>query len=158
LSPRLGLAYAPDGKTVIRASYGIYYDRIPLRATSNALQRDGSKYKVATFSFGQAGAPVFPSVAAAFPANFLPSITTIDPNIEEAYSQQASLQIERELSSKTLLSAGYLHTRGLHLILSRNVNVPRFPASAGVPNLGRPNPNFGNISRFESSGDSYYNG
>jgi hypothetical protein len=27
-----------------------------------------------------------------------------------------------------------------------------------VPNLGRPDPNFGNISRYESSGDSYYNG
>ena len=51
IAPRLGLAYAPgDRKTVIRASYGIYYDRIPLRATSNALQRDGTKYKVASFS------------------------------------------------------------------------------------------------------------
>jgi hypothetical protein len=36
--------------------------------------------------------------------------------------------------------------------------VPRFAPSAGVPNLGRPDPNWGNISRFESSGDSYYNG
>ncbi|MEK6299101.1 MAG: TonB-dependent receptor [Acidobacteriota bacterium] len=159
IAPRLGLAYAPgDRKMVIRGSYGIYYDRIPLRATSNALQRDGTKYKVASFSFGQPGAPVFPSVATAFPAGFLPSITTIDPNIEVAYAQQASLQIERELSSSTSLAVGYLHTRGLHLILSRNVNVPRFPASAGVPNLGRPNPNFANMGRFESSGDSYYNG
>lgn len=158
VAPRLGLAYAPgNGKTVIRASYGIYYDRIPLRATSNALQRDGTKYKVASFSFGQPGAPVFPSVATAFPAGFLPSITTIDPTIENAYAQQASIQVERELSSNTSLAVGYLHTRGLHLILSRNVNVPRFPASAGVPNLGRPNPNLANISRYESSGDSYYN-
>lgn len=159
VAPRIGLAYAPwGGKTVIRASYGVYYERIPLRATSNALQRDGVKYKVASFSLGQPGAPVFPSVAASFPQGFLPSITTIDPNIENAYAQQASLQIERELSSNTSLAVGYLHTRGLHLILSRNVNVPRFPASAGVPNLGRPNPNFANIGRFESSGDSYYDG
>src|SRR5205085_12471466 len=56
------------------------------------------------------------------------------------------------------LSVGYVHLRGLHLILSRNLNVPRFPASAGVANLGRPDPNFGNISRYESSGDSYYDG
>ena len=48
--------------------------------------------------------------------------------------------------------------RGEHIILSRNVNVPRFPASAGVPNLGRPDPRFANVSRFESSGDSYYDG
>lgn len=159
IAPRIGLAYAPgDRKTVIRASYGVYYERIPLRATSNALQRDGTKYKVASFSFGQPGAPVFPSVAASFPSGFLPSITTIDPNIENAYAQQGSLQIERELSPNTSLAVGYLHTRGRHLILSRNANVPRFPASAGVPNLGRPNPNFANIGRFESSGDSYYNG
>jgi len=163
LSPRIGLAYAPgDRKTVIRASFGLYFERIPLRATSNALQRDGTKYKVATFAFGQTGAPVFPNVAAAFPANFLPSITTIDPNIEDAYTQQASVQVERELTAKTSLSVGYLHTRGLHLILSRNVNVPTLSAAdaarLGIPNLGRPNPNFGNIGRFESSGDSYYNG
>mgnify|MGYP000093010297 CR=1 FL=1 len=162
-APRLGLAYAPgSGKTVVRASYGIYYDRIPLRATSNALQRDGTKYKVAQFSFGQTGAPVFPNVAAAFPTGFLPAITTIDTDIDAAYTQQASLQIERELTARTSLSVGYLHTRGLHLILSRNVNVPTLTAAEatarGVANLGRPNPNFANISRYESSGDSYYNG
>jgi len=159
VAPRIGLAYSPGhGKLVIRASYGLYFERIPLRATSNALQRDGTKYKVASFSLGQPGAPVFPGVADTFPKGFLPSITTIDPDIENAYSQQASLQIERELTRNTSLGIGYLHTRGLHLILSRNVNVPMFPASAGVPNLGRPNPNFANISRYESSGDSYYNG
>jgi hypothetical protein len=159
LSPRIGVAFAPGKhRTVIRASYGIYYERIPLRATSNALQRDGTKYKVASFSLGQPGAPVFPGVASAFPAGFRPGITTIDPSIDSAYTQQASLQVEHELGSDTSLTLGYLHTRGLHLILSRNVNVPRFPASAGVPNLGRPDPNFGNISRYESSGDSYYNG
>ncbi|HZS03778.1 MAG TPA: carboxypeptidase regulatory-like domain-containing protein [Blastocatellia bacterium] len=163
VAPRLGLAWAPgDRRTVVRASYGIYYDRIPLRATSNALQRDGSKYRVASFAFGQEGAPVFPGVAASFPQGFLPSVTTIDPNVENAYTQQASLQIERELAANTSISVGYLHARGLHLILSRNVNVPTLTAAdaarLGVPNLGRPNPDFANISRYESAGDSNYNG
>jgi hypothetical protein len=159
IAPRVGIAFSPGhGKLVIRASYGLYFERIPLRATSNALQRDGTKYKVASFSLGQLGAPVFPGVADTFPQGFLPSITTIDPDIENSYNQQASLQVERELTRNTSVAVGYLHTRGLHLILSRNVNVPRFPASAGVPNLGRPNPNYANVSRYESSGDSYYNG
>ena len=58
VSPRVGVAWAPgDGRTVVRASAGVYFDRIPLRATSNALQRDGVNYKVAVLSFGQAGAP-----------------------------------------------------------------------------------------------------
>lgn len=158
-APRFGIAYAPgDGKTVFRGSFGIYYDRLPLRATSNALQRDGVKYKVAVIAFGQPDAPAFPQTLAAFPGNLLVSITTIDPNIESSYNEQANLQVERQLSNSTSLSIGYLHTRGLHLILSRNVNVPRFPASAGVSNLGRPDSRFANVSRFEASGDSSYNG
>jgi hypothetical protein len=160
-APRLGVAYSPGNrKTVIRAGFGIYFDRIPLRATSNALQRDGSKYIVVQLSPTQAGAPVFPSVLNAQPTNLptKPNITRIDPNIESSYSEQANFQIERELPGEASISIGYLHLRGLHLILSRNVNVPRAPASAGLPNLARPDPNWGNISRYESSGDSYYNG
>ena len=161
VSPRLGIVYAPgDRKTVIRTSFGLYYDRIPLRATSNALQRDGSKFIVAQLSPTQAGAPVFPNVLAVQPATLAtkPNITRIDPNIEASYSQQANLQIERELPGNTVVSLGYLYLRARHLILSRNVNVPTVPASAGIPNLGRPDPNWGNISRFESSGNSSYDG
>jgi hypothetical protein len=87
-----------------------------------------------------------------------PNITRMDPNIEVSYSHQANLQIERELSWDAVISVGYLHLRAKHLILSRNVNVPTVPASAGIPNLGRPDPNWGNISRFESAGNSYYDG
>lgn len=161
LAPRLGIVYAPgDRKIVIRASYGLYYDRIPLRATSNALQRDGSKYLVAQLAPTQTGAPVFPNVLAVQPSTLpaRPNITRIDPNIEVSYSQQGNFQIERELPWDAVVSAGYLHVRAKHIILSRNVNIPRFAASAGVPNLGRPDPNWGNISRFESSGNSYYDG
>jgi hypothetical protein len=164
-APRLGVAYAPgDHKTVVRASFGIYFDRIPLRATSNALQRDGSKYLVAQLAPSDAGAPVFPNVLAALPANLptRPNITRVDPNIKSSYSEQASLQLERELPGKASLSVGYLHLRGLHIILQRNVNVPTLTAAAartlGVANLGRPDPLWGNISRYESSGDSYYDG
>jgi hypothetical protein len=158
-APRVGIAYAPgDRKTVLRANLGIYYDRLPLRATSNALQRDGVKYKVAVLSFGQFGAPTFPQMLAVFPANLLVSITTIDPLIQSSYNQQASLQVERQLNDSTSLSLGYMHTRGLHLVLSRNVNVPRAPATAGAFNLDRPDPRFANVSRFESSGESSYDG
>lgn len=161
-APRLGIVYAPgDRKTIVRASFGLYYDRIPLRATSNALQRDGSKYIVVQFSSRtQPGAPVFPNVLTAQPATLeiKPNITRIDPNLETSYSRQVNLQIERELPGNAVVSVGYLHLRAFHVILSRNVNVPTVPVSANVPNQGRPDPNWGNISRFESSGNSYYDG
>jgi hypothetical protein len=161
LAPRLGIAYAPGNrKTVLRASFGFYYDRIPLRATSNALQRDGSKYIVVQLSPGQPGAPIFPNVLTVQPTTLptKPNITRIDPNIQANYSEQGSIQIERQLIGNALLSVGYLHLRGLHIIASRNVNVPTVPASAGIPNLGRPDSNWGNIGRFEGAGDSYYHG
>ena len=161
IAPRLGVVYAPgDRKTVIRASAGLYYDRIPLRATSNALQRDGSKYLVVQLAPNQPGAPVFPNVLSLQPSTLptKPNITRIDPNIEVSYSHQANAQIERELPWSSVLSVGYLHVRAKHLILSRNINVPTVPPSAGIPNLGRPDPNWGNISRFESSGNSAYDG
>jgi hypothetical protein len=113
---------------------------------------------VAVLSFGQAGAPVFPATLAEFSLGLLASVTTIDPHIKNSYSQQANLQLERELPFNSSLSISYLYLRGLHLLLQRNVNVPTVPASASLFNLGRPDPRFANISRYESSGDSYYNG
>lgn len=164
-APRLGVAFAPGARTtVVRASFGFYFDRIPLRATSNALQRDGSKYVVIQLAPTDAGAPVFPAVLPALPAHLptRPNITRIDPEIENSYTMQASLQVERELLGGASLSVGYMHLRGLHLLLSRNVNSPTLTVTQsrqlGIPNLGRPDPHWGNISRFESSGDSYYDG
>jgi hypothetical protein len=163
VSPRIGVAFAPgDGKTVIRASGGVYFDRIPLRATSNALQRDGSKYKTAVLSFGQAGAPVWPAGLRAFPAVVLVSINNINPEISDAYSQQAALQVERAIGSAFSAQVGYSYLRGRGIIMSHNVNAPTLTVAQanalGIANLGRPNPNFANISQYDSIGDSWFHG
>jgi hypothetical protein len=163
VSPRIGIAWAPgDQQTVVRGSGGIYFDRIPLRATSNALQRDGINYKVAVMSYGQTGAPVFPNVLETFPAGTLTAITSIDPAIDNGYSTQAALQVERGFGRVASATVGYSYLRGRNIIMSRNINVPTLTAAEaaalGVPNLGRPNPNFGNISQYQSIGDSWFHG
>ncbi len=163
VSPRLGLAWAPgNGATVFRANWGLFYERIPLRATSNALQRDGSKYRVAVMPLGLPGAPTFPGVLSTFPTGLLASITTIDPDIQNARTSQASLQVERALGADASVALGLLRVRGQGLILSRNVNVPTLTAAQaaarGIANLGRPDPQWANISRYESAGDSSYDG
>jgi hypothetical protein len=163
VSPRIGAAYAPrDGRTVLRASGGVYFDRIPLRATSNALQRDGTKYQTAVLATGQAGAPIWPDVLSALPPGVLVSIQTIDPAIQDAYTQQASVQVERAIGSAATATLGYSYLRGHGIIMSRNINVPTLTsgqsAALGVANLGRPDPRFGNISQYDSIGDSWFNG
>ena len=163
LAPRAGVAWVPgNGRTVLRGSVGLFYDRVPLRATSNALQRDGTRYKVAVLPFGVPGAPRFPAVRPAFPAGVLASVTTIDPAIENAHARQASVQVERALGPETSVAVAWLHARGRGLIVSRNVNAPTLSAAEaaarGIPNLGRPDPRFANVSRFESLGRSVYDG
>ncbi len=163
VAPRIGIAWAPgDRKTVIRSSFGLYYDRVPLRATSNAFQRDGTKYRTAVLPFGDTAAPAFPGVLPAFPSGLHASITTIDPKIRNSYSIQTALQVERQIGSATSLSVGYQHLRGTHILMSRNINVPSVSAAdaarLGIANLGRPDPRFANVSQYQSSGDSYFDG
>src|SRR4030095_2694341 len=44
LSPRAGFAWSPwrSHRTVIRGGFGLFYDRIPLRALANALLSSGN--------------------------------------------------------------------------------------------------------------------
>jgi hypothetical protein len=152
VAPRLGVAFAPgSGSTVVRAGGGLYYDRVPLRAVSNALQRNGTEYLVALLTFGQTGAPVFPRTLPAFPAGVLSNVTTIDPTIDSGVGRQFDLQIERQLGRRTTAHAAYVHLSGRQIIMSRNVNVP-------IPNLGRPDPRVGNNSQYQSIGRSDYDG
>jgi hypothetical protein len=163
VSPRLGIAYAPgDGRTVLRAAGGLYFDRIPLRAVSNALQRDGRRYRLAVVPFGQDGAPVFPRVLEEFPPTLLTSITSIDPRIQNGVSWQASVQLERQLAGAVSASVGYLHLTGRQIIMSRNLNVPTLTAAEaaaiGDRNLGRPDSTVANNSQYQGSGRSRYDG
>ena len=165
VSPRLGVAWAPgDQQTVVRASAGMYFDRIPLRATSNALQRDGVNYKVAVLSFGQPGAPAFPSRPAV--VSFGPPDGHYDhgSDIQNGRSEQLGLQVERGIGGVTVGDGRVTPTcAGTSIIMSRNVNVPTLTAAQasalGVPNLGRPNPNYRRTSAsYDSIGDSWFNG
>jgi len=159
LTPRIGIAWSPfpNRGTVVRASYGLFYDRIPLRPLANALLSanntiDPAQARFLSFSFSptDAGAPVFPAVASASPGISRPNFTTMDPSIQSPYAQQASLEVEQQISSIGSLSFSYQHVRGIDLIAAINTNIN--------PDGSRPDPTRGNIKPYSSTFDSYYDG
>lgn len=159
VSPRIGFAWSPyrSNRAVVRGSYGLFYDRVPLRPLANALlsANNTTDYSQArllsyTFSPNQAGAPTFPSVAAAPPVGALENFSTMQTNIQNPYSQQVSLGVEQQLSEKSSLGLSYQHLRGEHLISSYNTNINI--------NGTRPDPTRGNVKPYSSLFDSYFDG
>jgi len=165
VSPRVGFAWTPfDSRDlVVRGSAGLYFDRVPLRALANALlsadnTTDLTKLRQRNIALtpGQAGAPVFPAILPApVPSVTLFSLTTMQRDLQNAYSRQASLEVERQLGAFGTASAGYSYLRGRNLLMSINQNVPTCVA-AGTNNGCRPVAEYANNSQYRSAGESTY--
>jgi hypothetical protein len=112
-----------------------------------------------SLSPAQTGAPVFPNILSSLtlPPGVLFNFSTMNRHMQNAYSEQGSLEIERQLGRNNTVSVGYQHVRGLHLIISVNQNVPACVA-VGNNNGCRPNPNYGNNGQYSPRADSHYDG
>ena len=167
VSPRVGFAWMPfdTRRMVVRGSGGLFFDRIPLRAVGNALlsarnTTDLANLRQITINLAplQQGAPVFPNILAAPVASVtLPNLTTMDRNIQNAYSRQASFEVERQVGDTGTVSAGYQYVRGMNLIVQVNQNVPTCAAS-GTNNGCRPDPGYANNNQYSSEAESNYHG
>ncbi len=179
-SPRFGLAYSPRKRWVLRAGYGIYFDRYILANLNRAIEKDGIRAfdqvaegndAVQIFRssvVGMMGIPV-PAIA--------PSVFRVDPHLATSYSQQASFAAEYLLASDITVNARYLYVRGTKLSRTRNINLThpvlltvQNADSLGIPNptlqqIGRPvfgparsDPQFDSIFQLENSAHSTYQG
>jgi hypothetical protein len=167
VSPRVGIAWSPfeSRRTLVRASGGLFYDRVPLRALANALMSAGNTTDVTalrqlavSLSPTQAGAPVFPNILSeAVATTTLPNLTTMARDLQNAYSRQASVEVEQQVGDRTTVAVGYEYLKGANLLMSVNQNVPTCVA-AGTNNGCRPNPTYANNSQYSSVGESEYNG
>ena len=162
MSPRLGFAWTPTASQdlVVRGGAGLFFDRVPLRAVANALLSAGNttdvtqlrQPQVSGILPTQAGAPVFPNILPdRLPSTTLVSITTMDRNLQNAYSKQANIEVERALGGSRDLTVGYQYFRGEKLLMSINQNVPTCVA-AGTNNGCRPVSTYMNNSQYQRRG------
>ena len=168
LSPRAGFAWSPTSSPdlLIRGSAGLFFDRVPLRAVANALLSAGNttdlsqlhQPQVSGILPTQAGAPTFPNILPErLPSTTLISVTTMDKNLQNAYSKQAGLEVERAFGALGVLSVGYQYFKGESLLMSVNQNVPTC-AAAGTNNGCRPVLSYMNNGQYPAAGDSNYHG
>lgn len=165
VAPRLGVAIGL-GKTVVRASGGIFYDPFQTDLYRRALLNNGTPAFFALSAIPQVPfAPAFPNVFSGPPQGFtlgIQDITTVSPDFASLYSVNTNLSISREIARDLAFTATYLFTRGNRLPVMRNINlVPSGQQLAdGRPIFGsaRIFPGFGNILSAESVGQSEYNG
>ncbi|HUA20771.1 MAG TPA: TonB-dependent receptor [Bryobacteraceae bacterium] len=163
--PRIGLAFDPfkDHKTSIRVGAGIFYD--PIRARTYASGYYFNKpYELAFEIF-----PPFPNAFSSGYSN--PSeIVGTDYNTHDVpHMYQWNINVQRELFENTVLTVGYVGSRGLHLYEGRDLN-PVEPIDVnGVSVFGhlspagtivgnpRENPAAASLSDEAPVGDSHYN-
>ncbi len=151
ISPRIGFAWSPfqNQRTVVRGSFGLFYDRVPLRALANALlsagnTTDPAQGRLLQYSYvpTDPGAPTFPNVSATPNPGSKISYALMNRDIQNAYSEQASMGIEQQVFKTSTLGISYQHTRGLHLLSSYNSNIN--------PDGTRPDNSRGNVKPYDS--------
>ena len=166
-APRIGLSWGIDArkepaKTVLRAGWGIFYDRFTEDLLLNARRLSGSGQQSYVL-YGTAASPLsfYPNLpSAAELQNAKSSIATtyqLAPNLRAPYVMQASVSVERQITKKANMSVTYLHSRGEHQFFTNNVNAP-FPSTydylnpASASGANRPNGINENIFEYESAG------
>ncbi len=121
-APRVGFAWKPFSKTVVRGGYGINYNLGQYRSIVQNLAFQPP------FSFTETNAAASPTsltFANGFPAPS-PAVLTnnygIDPNYHIAYVQMWDLDIQRELPGDLLLNLDYTGSKGTALDMVRAPN------------------------------------
>ncbi|MCX6613331.1 MAG: TonB-dependent receptor [Acidobacteria bacterium] len=139
-APRVGVAWSPfkSGKTSIRASWGVFYDRVPGTATIDPdSTTPGFAQSVSVFPNQNAGSdvrvgdkPTFPAPPATPTLSPLPNrvfggVNQIDPNFRQPYVLQTNFTIQHEIVRNTVLEAGYVSNRAIKQLLDQNINQTR---------------------------------
>lgn len=164
-APRFGFAYNATSKTVIRGSYGVFFDVPPLNfIVANTGMPNGGSAGVHANPAGPD--PVFTQTRNAFqivPGQLIfPSTTApnnvgafgVDQKYRTPYVQNFNLNVQHQLSSNVMAQVGYVGSLGHKLSLLRSIN-PTVSGSTRL--LSAQYPTLGGINVLESIANSNYN-
>jgi Carboxypeptidase regulatory-like domain len=153
-APRLGVAWGLGSngksapKTVLRAGFGIFYDRFGYNLVEEADLLNGVTQQNAVvknpqfFLTNGSQAPSFNSVK----SSASPTTYQISPNLRAPYTIQSAASIERQVTKAATVSLTYLNSRGEHAFYIDNINAPYKPGGA------TPNKTNQNIYQYDSGG------
>ncbi|MXZ72630.1 MAG: TonB-dependent receptor [Acidobacteria bacterium] len=151
-SPRAGVVWSPDSRSVVRASAGVFYARTPTLLFSTAHSDTGiyPRYGNAIVSPGDTGfVPLGSPIANdSPPAGLIPALSHFDPGFEDPRTIRVNVGYERELGGNLAASFDLLHARGDSLASNFDANVPaptRDPFGRPVYAGKRINPAYGPI-------------
>jgi hypothetical protein len=163
-APRLGLAYTPhwakpffgDGKTVIRAGYGIFYDGLFSNIADNSAESQPNTFGGSIPSQsgrGKGNASTFPGVGPTLNTSlFLESMAS---NLHNPLTQQWNVDVQRQLPLGLVMTLAYVGTRGDRLFANQDFN-PALGLDSNTFSYTYSNPNFGEIGIRTNNGQSWY--
>jgi hypothetical protein len=160
-APRVGLAWGLGGhkgsaaKTVLRAGFGIFYDRFAENLILNADRLNGTnepEYIVPNPDFF----PTVPNQKTLIGLSTgTPTQYNIDPHLQAPSTMQSAVSIEQQLSRSATVSLTYLNSHGLHQLLIHDTNAPYCGSPPSLPTPGcetYPNDQPENIYYYQSGG------
>jgi hypothetical protein len=158
LDPRVGFAFSPGQKMVLRGGAGIFHTRLTTSMVENQMRFDGTRqFEIVIDN------PTYPDpFAGGTIRQTLPSVRVTDPNIEAPYFAVGMVSVERTFFSNLLFTASYDVQREHHRLRTRNLNAPydarfevRRACSPETPAelCLKPDPERGHILNLESAGN-----